>query len=105
MTSYADEERRLEELDYEDEVRAARQAASFDALHELRLSAQALAEALKRRALGEAAEIKAAHDLAQAAVEYAKAAKLGGEAERHAATIKLRAERNAGEGRVVEDGG
>ena len=42
-------------------------------------------------------DIKAVHDIAQAAVEYAKAARLGAEAARHAATIKLRAERKAGE--------
>lgn len=42
-------------------------------------------------------DIKAVHDIAQAAVEYAKAARLGDEAARHAATIKLRAERKAGE--------
>lgn len=39
----------------------------------------------------------AAEDLHAAAVEYAKAARLGDEAARHAATIKLRAERKAGE--------
>lgn len=42
-------------------------------------------------------DIKAVHDLAQAAVEYARVAKLGDEAAHHAATIKLRAERKAGE--------
>jgi len=43
------------------------------------------------------ADIKEIHDIAQAAVEYAKAAKLGDEAAHHASTIKLRAERKAGE--------
>jgi len=42
-------------------------------------------------------DIKAVHDIAQAAVEYAKAARLGAEAARHAAAVKLRAERKAGE--------
>jgi phage N-6-adenine-methyltransferase len=52
------------------------------------------------RALAEAEtldEIKYVHDIATAAAEYARAAKLGLEAQNSAATIKLRAERKAGE--------
>lgn len=52
------------------------------------------------RALAEARtldEIKSIHDKAQAAAEYARAAKLGLDAQNYAAEIKLRAERKAGE--------
>jgi N6-adenosine-specific RNA methylase IME4 len=52
------------------------------------------------RALAEAKtldEIKHVHDIAQAAAEYARAAKLGLEAQNHAAEVKIRAERKAGE--------
>jgi ParB family chromosome partitioning protein len=52
------------------------------------------------RALAEAEtldEIKYVRDIASAAAEYARAAKLGLEAQNSAATIKLRAERKAGE--------
>ena len=42
-------------------------------------------------------DIKAVHDLASAAVEYARAAHLGKAAQNHAARIKLRAERMSGE--------
>lgn len=52
------------------------------------------------RALAEARtldEIKHIHDRAQAAAEYARAAKLGLDAQNYAAEIKLRAERKAGE--------
>lgn len=52
------------------------------------------------RALAEARtldEIKQIHDKAQAAAEYARAAKLGLDAQNYAAEIKLRAERKAGE--------
>ena len=42
-------------------------------------------------------EVKHVHDLAQAAAEYARAARLGLEAQNSAAEIKLRAERKAGE--------
>lgn len=52
------------------------------------------------RALAEAEtldEIKHVRDIASAAAEYARAAKLGLEAQNSAATIKLRAERKAGE--------
>ena len=42
-------------------------------------------------------EVKHIHDIAQAAAEYARAAKLGLEAQNYAAEIKLRAERKAGE--------
>ena len=41
-------------------------------------------------------DIKAVHDLASAAVEYARAAHLGKDAQNHAARIKLRAERMSG---------
>lgn len=52
------------------------------------------------RALAEARtldEVKHVHDIATAAAEYARAARLGLEAQNHAAEIKLRAERKAGE--------
>jgi N6-adenosine-specific RNA methylase IME4 len=42
-------------------------------------------------------EVKHVHDIATAAAEYARAARLGLEAQNHAAEIKLRAERKAGE--------
>lgn len=42
-------------------------------------------------------DVLAIHDRARAAAEYARAAKLGLEAQNHAAEIKLRAERKAGE--------
>lgn len=42
-------------------------------------------------------EVKQIHDLAQAAATYARAAKMGLEAQNYAAEIKLRAERKAGE--------
>lgn len=52
------------------------------------------------RALSEArnlSDIAAIRDMAQAAAEYAKAAKLGMEASNYAAEIRIRAERKAGE--------
>lgn len=42
-------------------------------------------------------EVKHIHDIAQAAAEYARAAKLGLEAQNYAAEVKIRAERKAGE--------
>ena len=54
-------------------------------------AAKALAEA---KDLG---EVKRIRDTAVAVKHYAKAAKLGHEAQNHAAEIKLRAERKAGE--------
>lgn len=63
----------------------------MDALAKLSAATTALAEA---KTLD---EIKHILDLAEAARTYARAAKLGLEAQNHAAEIKLRAERKAGE--------
>lgn len=62
-----------------------------DALANLSAATQALAAASTLE------EVKQIHDMAQAAQTYARAAKLGLEAQNHAAEIKLRAERKAGE--------
>lgn len=53
MSAFSAEERRLEELEFEDEIRGGQQARSFDQLHELRLSMTTLAEVLRRRAVAE----------------------------------------------------
>lgn len=63
----------------------------MDALAKLSAATTALAEA---RTLDEVTHIR---DMAEAARTYARAAKLGLEAQNHAAEIKLRAERKAGE--------
>lgn len=62
-----------------------------DTLMKLEGATRMLAEA---RTLDEVLHVK---DIAQAAAEYARAARLGLEAQNHAAEIKLRAERKAGE--------
>lgn len=63
----------------------------MEALAKLGGATRALAEA---KTLGEVAQIR---DIAEAARTYARAAKLGLEAQNHATEIKLRAERKAGE--------
>lgn len=63
----------------------------MNALVKLEGAVRMLAEA------GTLEEVKHVHDLAQAAAEYARAARLGLEAQNSAAEIKLRAERKAGE--------
>jgi len=63
----------------------------MNALLKLEGAVRMLAEA------GTLEEVKHVHDLAQAAAEYARAARLGLEAQNSAAEIKLRAERKAGE--------
>lgn len=65
MTSFSAEERELEERDYEDEVQAACRARSFDELHDLQVSASALAEAIRRRAVAERADRREANERAQ----------------------------------------
>lgn len=62
-----------------------------DALARLSAATLALAEAKTLE------DVKQIHDMAQAAQVYARAAKLGLEAQNHAAEVKLRAERKAGE--------
>jgi ParB family chromosome partitioning protein len=62
-----------------------------DALAKLSNATRALAEA---KTLD---EVKKIHNIAKAAETYARAAKLGLEAQNHAAEVKLRAERKAGE--------
>jgi hypothetical protein len=62
-----------------------------NALVKLEGAVRMLAEA------GTLEEVKHVHDIAQAAAEYARAARLGLEAQNYAAEIKLRAERKAGE--------
>jgi len=62
-----------------------------NALVKLEGAVRMLAEA------GTLEEVKHVHDIAQAAAEYARAARLGLEAQNSAAEIKLRAERKAGE--------
>ena len=63
----------------------------MNALVKLEGAVRMLAEA------GTLEEVKHVHDIAQAAAEYARAARLGLEAQNSAAEIKLRAERKAGE--------
>lgn len=63
----------------------------MNALVKLEGAVRMLAEA------GTLEDVKHVHDLAQAAAEYARAARLGLEAQNSAAEIKLRAERKAGE--------
>ena len=63
----------------------------MNALVKLEGAVRMLAEA------GTLEEVKNVHDIAQAAAEYARAARLGLEAQNSAAEIKLRAERKAGE--------
>ena len=53
MSGYRQEEDELAEREFEDEIRAGLAARTFDELHELRLSASALAEVLRRCALAE----------------------------------------------------
>lgn len=65
MTNFSAEQRALEERDYEDEVQAALRARSFDAIHDLQVSAGALAEALRRRALVERADRREANERAE----------------------------------------
>lgn len=67
------------------------QIKKADALAKLSAATRALAEA---KTLD---EVKKIRNIAEAAETYARAAKLGLEAQNHAAEVKLRAERKAGE--------
>lgn len=53
MSAFSAEERRLEELEFEDEVRGGQNARTYDELRELDLSMTALREALRLRAFAE----------------------------------------------------
>lgn len=64
MTSFAAEERALEERDYQDEVRAATRARTYDELRDLSLARAALRDALRQVAATESAPER--RDLRQA---------------------------------------
>lgn len=65
MTNFSAEQRALEERDYEDEVQAALRARSFDAIHDLQVSAGALDERAPAERLGEGADRREANERAE----------------------------------------